>query len=536
MDRFLDLLNTVKKKSNSRFHSCEPELIELMRQIDEMIELKKEEWKGDIESLETKLHEAHNENRILTKEIQLLKTDLKDEKKSHACTLTQYEKDVKLLKDDMARLKKKYVELQKKIEYTKKKNAKVISQNEKLENVKNGEGGNPLNCEIYQNEILILRLKLESLSLENNNLRVLMQEQSKQITERNHYSELSVPEVAMYRESVEQVSRESAFEAPTHDIVSSYVFEANSSESSEGGVDVLSNEIESIVFQPNSAACSKANNINNARSRNKGSYVFQPNSVANSMESNLNNAQSREKKSYVFEPNSVESSKENIINNARSHVKKSYVFEPNSVASSKENNINKARPYDKKSYVFEPNSAASSKANNINDIRSREEKSYVFEPNSVPNSKENNINNIRSRDKKSYVFEPAVPTMPKISEEDLIETSESYMFEPTTVESSEIVLVTKEVSSHAQPGPSGMKKDRIDRDRRSTILESPQLLNIQTLDDEQTRQRNNSMTKYKFGGHSHETGLEYLDPDNTLEDKLHKIFSQFESVTSSMLL
>ena len=397
MDRFLDLLNTVKKKSNSHFHSCEPELIELMRQIDEMIELKKEEWKGDMESVEAKLHEAHNENRILIKEIQLLKTGLRDEKKSHACTLTQYEKDVKLLKDDMARLKKKYVELQKKIEYTKKKNAKAVSQDEKIDKDKKSDGeANPLNCEIYKNEILILNLKLESLALENGNLRVLMQEQSKRFTERSDYSELAVkPEVAMYRESVEQVSRESSIEVSSHDTAS-----------------------------------------------------------------------------YVFEPNSPESSKENA------------------------------------------------------NVLFSDKKNYVFEPDSVANSKENYINAF-SNDKKSYVFEPA---MPKISEEDCIEPAKSSMFEAP-----EIVLVTKGDSFDAQPGPSGLRKNRVVRDRRSTIPETLPLLNVSTQNDEQTRQRTNSV-RYKFGGDSRETGLEYLDPDITLEDKLNKVLAQFESVSSSMLL
>lgn len=55
MDRFSDLLGTVRKNSGSTFLSCEPELIELMRQIDVLVEEKRNEWEAEMTSLNKQL-------------------------------------------------------------------------------------------------------------------------------------------------------------------------------------------------------------------------------------------------------------------------------------------------------------------------------------------------------------------------------------------------------------------------------------------------------------------------------------------------
>ena len=192
-DRFLDLLNSVKKKNNSTFHSCEPELIELMRQIDEMIELKSQEWKTDVENLGSQLDEALNENGIIVKEVETLRLELSNEKKIHAQTLLQYEKDVRQLKNDMSSLKRRYVELQKKIDRSNKK--KMISLDGKSSSFDTmtmmSEGRNHQQAvekhqlQKQQSDILVLNLKIESLVIENNNLRILLKEQSKPILERH---------------------------------------------------------------------------------------------------------------------------------------------------------------------------------------------------------------------------------------------------------------------------------------------------------------------------------------------------------------
>ena len=195
-DRFLDLLNSVKKKNNSTFHSCEPELIELMRQIDEMIELKNQEWKTDIENLGSQLDQALNENSIIVKEVETLRAELSNEKKLHAKTLLQYEKDVRQLKNDMSSLKRRYVELQKKIDRSnKKKMINLDGKSSSFDTLKTmmSEGKNhqlaPTEFEKHQlqkqqSDILVLNLKIESLVIENNNLRILLKEQSKPILER----------------------------------------------------------------------------------------------------------------------------------------------------------------------------------------------------------------------------------------------------------------------------------------------------------------------------------------------------------------
>ena len=192
MNRFLDLLNSVKKSNNSTFHSCEPELIELMRQIDEMIELKNQEWKSDVDDLECQLHQALSEKGILAKDVETLKAELLSEKKLHSQTLLQYEKDVKQLKNDMSKLKKRYFELQKKIDHSNKK--KIINLDGKssssFDTLKTlmSEGKHHKNTSSTtetqrKSDILLLNLKSESLLIENNNLRALLKEQSKPIFE-----------------------------------------------------------------------------------------------------------------------------------------------------------------------------------------------------------------------------------------------------------------------------------------------------------------------------------------------------------------
>jgi len=192
MDRFLDLLNSVKKKSNSTFHSCEPELIELMRQIDEMIELKNKEWKSDIELLESQLDAVHNENVVLVKEVKFLKTALADETKSHSVTLNQYEMDVKHLKDDMSKLKRKYLDLQKKIENTKRKRLHELNMpsGKALKETIRAKPSSPEDLQSdFETENFVLKLKLESLTLENENLRMMFHNHSLPVSNKNcHYN------------------------------------------------------------------------------------------------------------------------------------------------------------------------------------------------------------------------------------------------------------------------------------------------------------------------------------------------------------
>lgn len=193
MDRFLDLLNSVKKKNNSTFHSCEPELIELMRQIDEMIELKNQEWKTDVDHLEGQLNLTLNENAVLTNEVERLKSNLTQEQKAHSQTLSQYEKDVRQLKNDMSKLKRRYVELQMKIERANKKKMVNVDGDSSFDTLKpmvseakSHKHKSPIAAgtsgdKHLKSDNLVLNLKIESLLIENDNLRTLLREQSNPI-------------------------------------------------------------------------------------------------------------------------------------------------------------------------------------------------------------------------------------------------------------------------------------------------------------------------------------------------------------------
>ena len=92
----------------------------------------------------------------------------------------------------MSNLKRRYVELQKKIDRSNKK--KMISLDGKSSSFDTmtmmSEGRNYQQAvekrqQKQQSDILVLNLKIESLVIENNNLRILLKEQSKPILERH---------------------------------------------------------------------------------------------------------------------------------------------------------------------------------------------------------------------------------------------------------------------------------------------------------------------------------------------------------------
>lgn len=130
MDDFTGLLDYVRIASGTSFRSCEPEIIELMRQIDSMIAEKASEWQKQIVALDAELEAKTTENVKLQqhldtsrKEVKVLQKQLENEKNHNATMMNQYDAEMEKLKSEVNKLKSKF---------TSKKNSKKTND-DKLE-------------------------------------------------------------------------------------------------------------------------------------------------------------------------------------------------------------------------------------------------------------------------------------------------------------------------------------------------------------------------------------------------------------------
>jgi chromosome segregation ATPase len=121
MDELSDNVGKVKQTSGSNFLSCEPELIELMRQIDIMVEEKRNEWEQQVQSSDAQLKRMVEEYNLLREKSIAYEQTIGQLQQSLAGS--QLEKNqlaenhklvIKNLKQELNELKKKYNRLQKK--------------------------------------------------------------------------------------------------------------------------------------------------------------------------------------------------------------------------------------------------------------------------------------------------------------------------------------------------------------------------------------------------------------------------------------
>ncbi|XP_028817238.1 centrosomal protein of 63 kDa isoform X2 [Denticeps clupeoides] len=112
MDAFLGTLRD--QDASSILASCEPELQELLRQIDIMMNHKHSEWEARVHALESELRSAREMLDRRNAEIRVLGKQVDEMRAGKQEQVTKYEEQLQHVRDELAKLKRSYEKLQRK--------------------------------------------------------------------------------------------------------------------------------------------------------------------------------------------------------------------------------------------------------------------------------------------------------------------------------------------------------------------------------------------------------------------------------------